>query len=87
MKRDSEGQTASEIREVNDCITSGKNFRSCHENGYSGLISIEFCDFDKRLYSQFPVDTVNFETFKSNETISQSKRCQNSSSKLHNGNA
>ena len=80
MKRDSEGQTASEIREVNDCISSGKNFRSCHENGYSGLISIKFCDFISGC-------TVNFETSKSNETISQSKRCQNSSSKLHNGNA
>ena len=68
MKRDSEGQTTSEIREVNDCITSGKNFRSCHENGYSGLISsfvilISGCSqFLQPLYSQFQTDTVNFET-------------------------
>ena len=76
---DAEGPTESEIKDLKDCLSSGKSFRSCHENGFSGQVSNLFCSFTTR--------KSKLGTNKSNEAISQSKRYQKFSSKLHKGNA
>ena len=37
LKRDdSSGPNENEIQDAENCISSGKSFRSCHENGFSG---------------------------------------------------
>ena len=47
-KKHTDEPTESEIKDAKDCLSSGKSFRSCHENGFSGQVSTHCSEFDMR---------------------------------------